>query len=73
MVAADVALAMVSSSGSGGTDPGWAVSAFFAALYGALLLLQGFVEMGVKGERGVVKRRSGSGSLAAAAAAARRW
>ena len=71
MVAADVALAMVSSSGSGGTDPGWAVSAFLAALYGALLLLQGFVEMGVKGGRGVVERHSGS--LAAAAAAARRW
>jgi hypothetical protein len=73
MVAADVALVMVSSSGSGGTDPGWAVSAFLAALNGALLLLQGFVEMGVKGGRGIIKRRSGSGSLAAAVAAARLW
>ncbi|KAL3785853.1 hypothetical protein ACHAW5_011222 [Stephanodiscus triporus] len=55
VVVADVALAMTSaSSGSGGTDdPGRAVSAFLAAIYGALLLLQGSVEMGVEGGRDV--------------------
>ena len=58
VVVAYVGLVMITaSSGSGGIpgmdDPGRAVSAFLVALYGALLLLQGSVEMGIERERDV--------------------